>query len=139
MTTFQNSSSYKDIDVIKKIYSGINRNDIDSVLDLLDSNIVRVEFEGFPTAGIYRGRTDVRRHLANGRSTWAEGSCEPIECFANGNKVIVVVRVKVRLKKDSKWVDAHIADGFTLIDGRVTEFHSFATKQKAFDWAGLSA
>jgi hypothetical protein len=50
----------------------------------MDVNIVRVEFEGFPTAGTYRGHTDMRRHLITGRSTWAEGACEPFDFLLPG-------------------------------------------------------
>ncbi len=132
------NSARKYIEIIKKIYSGLNRNDIDSVMELLDSNVVRNEFEGSPNSGTYRGLTDLRQHIQSGRSTWAEGACEPIEFFPEGNKVVVIVHVKVRLKNESKWIDSQVADGFTLKDGRVLEFHSFTTKQKAFVWAGLS-
>lgn len=133
MTSFKNSSSDADIEIIKQVYSGINRNDPDSVLKLFDTNIIRTEFE----EGIYRGHAEMRQHLINGRSTWAEGACEPIEFFPAENKIVVIVHVKVRLRNQSNWIDSQTADGFSLNEGRVTEFHSFTSKQKAFAWAGI--
>lgn len=126
------------IEVIKQVYSGINRNDIDFVLSLFDVNVIRTEPEEFPTAGTYRGLAEMKQHLTSGgRSEWAEGACEPIEFFPAENKIVVIVHVKVRLKNHSEWIDARIADGFSFKDGRITEFHSFGNKQKAFTWAGV--
>ncbi|MCC8425349.1 nuclear transport factor 2 family protein [Mucilaginibacter sp. UR6-11] len=139
MTSFKHSGSEGDIEIIRQVYSGINRNDIDFVLNLMDVGITRIEPEGFPAAGTYTGHTDLRQHLINGRSTWAEGTCEPVDFFANGNKIVVTVHIKVRLKNKSEWADARIADGFMIKDSRVLEFHSFANNQKAFEWAGIAA
>lgn len=139
MTSFKDSGSEEDIEIIRQVYSGINRNDIDFVLNLMDVDITRIEPEGFPTAGTYRGHTDMRQHLITGRSTWAEGACEPVDFFTAGNKIVVTVHIKVRLKNNSEWIDARIADGFIIKDGRVAEFHSFLNNQKAFEWGGIAA
>ena len=139
MTSLKHSGSEGDIEIIRQVYSGINRNDIDFVLTLMDADITRIEPEGFPTAGTYRGQADMRQHLITGRSTWAEGACEPVDFFTAGNKIVVTVHIKVRLKNNSEWIDARIADGFIIKDGRVAEFHSFTNNQKAFEWAGIAA
>src|SRR6218665_3164398 len=134
MTSFKHSGSEGDIEIIRQLYSGINRNDPDFTLNLMDEDITRIEFEGFPNSGTYRGHTERRQHLIKGRSTWAEGACEPVDFFAAGNKVVVDVHVKVRLKDNPEWIDAQVADGFIIKDGRIAEFHSFVNKQKAFEW-----
>ncbi|MXV16466.1 nuclear transport factor 2 family protein [Hufsiella ginkgonis] len=139
MTSFKHPGSEADIEIIKQVYSGINRNDIDTVINLMDADITRIEPEGFPTAGTYRGHTDMRQHLITGRSTWAEGGCEPVDFIAAGNKIVVTVHIKVRLKNNPEWINARIADGFIIKDGSVAEFHSFASNQKAFEWAGIAA
>jgi ketosteroid isomerase-like protein len=118
MTSFKQSAFERDIEIIRNIYYGINQNDIDAVVDLMDVDITRIEPEDFPKAGTYRGHHDVRQHLTTGRSTWAEGRCDPIDFFTAGNKIVVTVHIKVRLKDHSEWIDAWIADGF-------------------FEWAGI--
>ena len=138
MTKFEKTNSDKNIEIVKQVYLGINQNDQDSVLNLFDSNVYRVEFEGHPAAGTYSGHAELRTHLISGRSTWAEGACEPLEFFCNLNKIVVVVHIKVRLKNEVNWIDAISTDGFALKDGLVTEFHSFTDKQKAFSWAKIS-
>ena len=81
MTSFNHSGPEGDIEIIRQVYAGINRNDIDAVLDLMDADITRIEPEGFPTAGTYQGHSAMRQHLITGRSTWAEGACEPVDFF----------------------------------------------------------
>lgn len=137
MTSVKHSGPAGDIELIRQVYAGINRNDIDLVLDLMDADITRIEPEGFPTAGTYRGHTAMRQHLNTGRSTWAEGACEPVDFYTAGNKIVVTVHIKVRLKNHSEWIDTRIADGFIIKDGLVAAFHSFVNNQKAFEWAGI--
>jgi uncharacterized protein len=64
-------------DVLTQFYAAINRNDMQAMAAHLDPLVVRVEPAGFPSAGTHRGIAAVREHVASGRGTWAEGSCEP--------------------------------------------------------------
>ena len=95
MTALENSSSDKNIEIIKKVYSGMNQNDIDAVMSLLDTNVIRIEPE-FLSAATYRGHVELRNHISSGRNTWAEGACEPVEFFSKANKVVVIVHIKVQ-------------------------------------------
>lgn len=139
MTTIQKENSTKNIEIVKQVYSGINQNKLDTVLNLFDDNVMRIEFEGLPNGGTYKGKAQIEKLFFNSRNTWDKGACEPIDFLCNLNKVVVTVHVKVQLKNDPKWIDAIVTDGFAIKDGLITEFHSFISKQKAFDWAGLSA
>ena len=138
MTINTQSCTEGDIEIIRQVYAGINRNDIDFVLSLMDADITRVEFEGFPSAGTYQGLTEMRQHLITGRSTWAEGACEPVDFFTKENKIVVPVHIKVRLKNNTEWIDDRIADGFIIKNGLVAEFHSFPDNQRAFAWGGIA-
>ncbi|MDT3400977.1 nuclear transport factor 2 family protein [Mucilaginibacter terrae] len=138
MASFVHPES-EDIEIIRQFYSGINRNDIEFVLTLMDVDVSRIEPEEFSAAGIYQGHSDLRKHLTAGRSTWAEGTCEPVDFFSNGNKIVATVHIKVRLNNQSEWIDARIADGFMIKDGLVMEFNSFANIQNAFAWANIAA
>ncbi|WP_413585628.1 nuclear transport factor 2 family protein [Bdellovibrio sp. HCB274] len=121
---------------IKQFYAGLNRGDIPAVLKLLDPEIVRVETESFPTPGTYRGLDEMKAHIEKGRSTWAEGGCEPERFTVVDDKVVVFVHVRVRLKDKTDWIDGRIADVFTLKDGKITEMRSFIDREEAMQWAG---
>lgn len=127
-----------EVEALKQFYAAINRNDLQAACKDVDAAIVRVEPAGFPTSGTYRGIDAVREHVAKGRATWAEGSCDPEEFFVVGDKVVVYLHVRVRLKDASDWIDARFADGFVFRDGRITEFITFGRRDAALAWAGIA-
>lgn len=102
-----------------------------------DPQIVRVEPEGFPTAGTYRGIVDVQEHVRTGRATWAEGSCEPEKFLVKGDKVVVYLHVRVRLHGATDWIEGRFADGFVFRDGRIIEYRTFGERAQALEWAGI--
>ncbi|HQY23293.1 MAG TPA: nuclear transport factor 2 family protein [Thermoflexales bacterium] len=124
---------------MRQFFAAINRNDMQAITKDFDPQIVRVDPEGFPTAGTYRGIAAVQEDVAKGRGTWAEGSCEPEKVLVNGDKVVVYLHVRVRLKDSTDWIDGRIADGFAFRDGKITEYLSFGQRPDALKWAGVDS
>lgn len=125
--------------VLTQFFEAINRFDVAAVTVLLHPEVVRVEPEGFPTAGTYRGIDDVKAHIVKGRGSWAEGSCDPEAFHENGDKVVVFLHAWVRLQDATDWTGGRFADGFVLREGKVVEYHSFAERVDALRWAGIEA
>ena len=128
-----------EIEVLKQFFAAINRNDMQAIIKDFDPQIVRIEPEGFPTAGTYRGIADVQEHITKGRGTWAEGTCEPEKFLTKGDKVVVYLHVRVRLKDSTDWVDGRFADGFVFRDGKIAQYRSFEEHLDALKWAGIEA
>ena len=126
-----------EVDALKQFFAAINRNDMQAVTRHFDPQVVRSEFEGFPTAGTYRGIAEVQENVRSGRGTWAEGSCEPEKFLVNGEKVVVYLHAWVRLNGAADWTGGRFADGFVFRDGRITEYHSFGERAQALEWAGI--
>jgi ketosteroid isomerase-like protein len=124
-------------EVLQRFFAAINRNEMQAIVKDFDPEIVRVEPESFPTAGTYRGITEVQEHVRKGRGTWAEGSCDPEGFFENGDKVVVYLHARVRLKDSTEWIDGRFADGFGFRDGKIIEYLSFAERADALKWAGI--
>jgi ketosteroid isomerase-like protein len=118
-------------------FTAVNRNDLQAASQNFDPGIVRVEPEGFPTAGTYRGTAKVEEHLRMGRGSWAAGSCNPEGFFENADRVVVYLHAWVRLKDSTEWVGGRFADGFELRAGKIVEYRSFAERADAMSWAGL--
>lgn len=131
------SQSEKDIECVREFYSTLNRNDLPAALACFDPQILRVEWEGLPTEGTFRGLKEMKAHMEKGRGSWAEGSCEPQKFIVAGDKIVVFVFVRVRLKDKTDWLEGRVADAFTLRNGKIIEFRSFTENQKALDWAGV--
>jgi ketosteroid isomerase-like protein len=126
-----------EVEALKQFFAAINRNDMQAMTRDFDPRIVRIEPEGFPTAGTYRGIAEVQEHVRTGRGTWAEGSCDPERFFVNGEKVVVYLHARVRLKDATEWIGGRFADGFVFRDGRITEYRSFGERAQALRWAGI--
>jgi uncharacterized protein len=124
-------------EALKQFFAAINRNDLQAITKDFDSEIVRIEPEGFPTAGTYRGIAEVQEHIAKGRGTWAEGTCEPEKFLVHGDKVVVYLHARVRLKDSTEWVDGRFADGFVFRNGKIIQYLTFGKRAEALKWAGI--
>jgi ketosteroid isomerase-like protein len=126
-----------EIEALNQFFAAINRNDMQAIIKDFDPQIVRIEPEGFPTVGTYRGIAEVQKHITKGRGTWAEGTCEPEEFFTNGDKVVVFLHARVRLKDSTDWVGGRFADGFLFRAGKIIQYLSFGERRDALKWAGI--
>lgn len=136
MTITQDSKLVAETEALKEVYAAINRNDIPAVLSFFDPQIERIEpAVGFPSADVYKGHAEVATHFSRARQTWAEGTCEPEKFIVAGDKIIVFVYVKVRLKNKLEWIEGRIADVFAFRGGKVIQMRTFVERQQALDWA----
>lgn len=125
------------IELLTRLFAAINRNDMEDLAACLADDVVRVEPVGFETAGTYIGVAAVVQNVRKGRSTWAEGSCDPEDFFVNGERAVVFLHAWVRVHGAAEWTGGRFADGFVLRDGRVAEFRTFWQRADALRWAGI--
>jgi ketosteroid isomerase-like protein len=125
------------IEALERFFAAVNRNDMQAITKDFDPEIVRIEPDGFPTAGTYRGIAEVEQHVRKGRGTWAEGSCDPEQFLENGDKVVVYLHAWVRLHGSTEWTGGRFADGFLFRNGRIIEYRSFADRAAALQWARI--
>lgn len=123
--------------VVKEVYSAINRNDIPAFLKFFDPQIELIDPPGLPSADTYRGYEAFKAHVTQARDTWAEGSCEPEQFVIAGNKIILLVFVRVRLKSNLEWIEGRLADVFTFRNGKIIQMISFSEKHHALEMVGV--
>jgi uncharacterized protein len=126
-----------EVDALTRFFDAVNRNDMQAIVRDFDPQIVRIEPEGFPTAGTYRGSAAVQENVRTGRGTWAEGRCEPEKFLINGEKIVVYLHTWVRLKGATDWTGGRFADGFVFRNGKITEYRTFREREQALKWAGI--
>lgn len=131
-----NDSLKAETEALREAYAALNRGDIDGFMAVLDPQIERIEFEDTPFAGTYHGFEAVKAHVTQGRSTWAEGSCEPERFVVAGDKIVVLTHVHVRLKDRTDWLEGRTGDVFTFRNGKAIQFRTFAAPEDALAWAG---
>lgn len=126
-------------EALREAYAALNRNDIPAMVEAFDPQIERIEPADFPQGGTYHGLEAVKAHISKGRGTWAEGSCEPERFIVAGDRIIVLIHVRVRLKHETEWREGRIADVYTFRNGKAIQFRTFADRPQALQWAGVQA
>lgn len=124
---------------LKETYAALNRNDIEAAVHVFDAQIAWVEPSDWPGGGTIHGREAVKVHLSLARSTWAEGNCEPERYITVGDKIIVVISVRVRLKNETEWREGRHAAVYTFRNDRAIEMRIIDDTQQALEWAGVAA
>jgi ketosteroid isomerase-like protein len=126
-------------EALREAYAALNRNDIPAFVKDFDPQIERIETALFPGGGTYHGLEAVKAHVSHHRGNWAEGSCEPQRLIVAGDKIIVFVDVRVRLKHETEWREGRTVDVYTFRNGKAIQFRSFADQRQALEWAGVQA
>jgi uncharacterized protein len=121
------------IEELKKTYDALNRNDIPGFMKIFDPEIERIEPAEIPSDGVFKGLKAVTEHVSKARATWAEGSCKPERFIVDGNRIIVSVHVRVRLKHEKEWREGRVADVFTFADDKVIQFRSVFDEQQILE------
>ncbi len=122
---------------LKQFFQAVNRNDMEAMIKDFHPDIVRIEPEGFPTPGTYRGIGEVQEHVRKGRGTWAEGTCEPEKFLVSGDRAVVYLHARVRLQGATDWVEGRFADGFLFRNGKILQYLSFEERAEALHWAEM--
>lgn len=123
------------IKVLKDFYASINDDNFSASRGILCDDIVRVEPEGYPLAGTFKGIDKLMELMKRARGTWAEGGCTPVDFIEEGKWIIAVVKIHVRLKNETNWIDGEIGDVFTFRDDKIAEFRTIDNKEEALAWA----
>jgi uncharacterized protein len=125
------------IRLLRDAYGAFNRGDIAGAVQELDPHIEWTEPASFPGGGTYHGREGVSQYLTQSRSGWAEGRSEPEKFLVSGNRVVVFVHARIRMKESSDWHEVRLADVYTFRDGRPIGMRAFADRRDALDWVGI--
>jgi hypothetical protein len=126
-------------EALREAYAALNRNDIPAMFEAFDAQIEWTEPAEYPGGGTYRGHAAVAAHLSQSRGAWAEGSCEPERFVVAGDKIVVLVHVRVRLEDNNDWTEARLADVYTFRNGKAIQLRAFADRRQALEWAGVQA
>ena len=122
---------------LRKAYAAFNRNDSAATVEALHPQVEWTEPPEFPGGGTYHGHEGVKTYLSQSRARWAEGRSEPERFIVAGDRIIVFVHVRARLKDSRQWHEARLADVFTFRNGKVIQMRAFADRQQALKWAGV--
>jgi uncharacterized protein len=127
------------IAALRGAYAAFNRGDMDAAVAVLDPQIEWSEPAEFPGGGAYHGRGEVKRYLTQSQAGWAQGSSQPEQFIPAGNRIVVFVHARFRLKDSNDWQDVKLADVYTVHEGKIVAMRAFADREEALRWAGAGA
>jgi len=136
-TKMSSSEATQAIARLRGAYAAFNRGDMDAAVAALDPQIEWSEPAEFPGGGAYHGRDQVKQYLTQSRANWAEGSSEPVQFIPSGNRVVVFVHARFRLKDSNDWQVVDLADVYTVHENKIVAMRAFANRQEALRWAGV--
>jgi ketosteroid isomerase-like protein len=124
---------------LRTAYAAFNCGDIDSAILPFDPQIEWTEPPEFSDGSTYHGVQAVKGYLTQSRSGWAEGASEPEQFIPAGNRIVVFVRARFRLKGTDQWQDISLADVYTFRNGKAISMRAFASREAALRWAAAEA
>ena len=110
---------------VVEAYNSFKNGDIDSVLKILTADVEWITPgppDLMPVAGKRRGRAGVAQFFSTLNEQEDVLLFQPEEYIAQGDKVIVLIKYRGRVKATGKTVEADLVHIFTLHNGKVKSF-----------------
>ncbi|HEY1925483.1 MAG TPA: nuclear transport factor 2 family protein, partial [Candidatus Acidoferrum sp.] len=93
---------------LRDAYAAFNRGDMDAAVVAMAPDIDWSEPAEFPGGGAYHGREAVKGYLTASRANWAEGASEPEKFIVAGDRIVVFVHARVRVKGSAQWNEVRL-------------------------------
>lgn len=129
------------IERLRRAYDLFSQGDIQGAVDAVDPDpdILWTEPESFPAGGTYRGRQGVVEYLALSREPCEKAVSLPEEIVEVGDKIVVFVHFHAWPKGGGQPREGHIADVYTVRDGKVVQMQAYGDPDEARTAVGLSS
>lgn len=129
--------SQADVDTLRAGYEAFSRGDWDAVLSAAHPDFELKTADRVTNPGTYRGLNEVRRFFEDLFDPFEEVVAEPQEFFERGDRIVVLVLVRLRPRGSSAVIENRIGHLWTMRDGKAVRFEIFPEREKALEAAGL--
>jgi ketosteroid isomerase-like protein len=114
---------------IREAYAKFNRGDFDAVLELLDENVEWVPPPTSPEPDPLYGREAAREYMVP--NLFDEQTAEPLEILEQGDRVLVVARIRARGSGSGAEIDQTIFHLWQLDGERAVRFEVHMDREHA--------
>jgi ketosteroid isomerase-like protein len=128
------------IDDLRRAYDAFSRGDIQGAVDALDPHpdILWSEPESFYAGGTYRGPQGVAKYLTLSYEASEKVQSLPEAILEVGDKMVVFVHFQAWPKGGGQMREGHIADVYTVHDGKIVQMQAYSNPEEARKAVGLS-
>jgi uncharacterized protein len=116
-------------ELLRGAYQAFSRGEFEAVVDLLHPDVEWVPPPSSLDPRPLRGREAVREYLSP--NFFEDQSAEPLEIVEDGNRVLVVARVRARGRGSGIEIDQTVYHLFTIVDGLAVRFSSYVDRGEA--------
>ena len=128
--------SEANVNLAKSMYAAFQRGDIATIVKTVTPDIVwdvNGRKSDFPTLGTWKGPAGVQDFFASVAQHLDFSEFSPQEFYPSGDKVFVLGRYAMTVKKTGKPMACGWCHVFTVRDGKVTGFQEFTDTAQAAD------
>jgi hypothetical protein len=130
--------SEENVEIVRRGYEAFNRGDWDAGFANAAADFEWETDPRLPNAGIYRGRAEIQRFFEDQAAPFESSVTEPVRFIVNGDRVVVLLKIRRRPRGSSAVVEADIAHLWTFRGDRAIRGQAFAKPEEALAAAGLS-
>ena len=114
-------SEAANVQLIKELYDRLGKGDLETALGLMTDDVTFVVPgpPGIGAAGTWRGHNGVRECFARLREAQENQSTDVREFVAQGNTVVVLLRVIAKARSTGKRFESDLVHFFTVRDARI--------------------
>jgi ketosteroid isomerase-like protein len=127
-------------DDLRRAYDAFSRGDIQDAVDALNPHphILWSEPESFYAGGTYRGPQGVAEYLTLSYEASEKVQSLPEEILEVGDKIVVFVHFQAWPKGGGQMREGHLADVYTVHDGKIVQMQAYSDPEEARKAVGLS-
>lgn len=129
-------SEQENVGIVKDAYDSFKKGDIQHLLDALTDDVAWVTPgppDIMPAAGNRRGRNEVAQFFSDLSDSEDVELFEPQEYIAQGDKVVVLIKYRGRVKATGRTAETDLVHIFTINEGRIAQFQEYFDTAKALD------
>jgi ketosteroid isomerase-like protein len=118
----------ENVRIIQRAYESFQRHDLLAVLNALTDDVEWVTpgpVDILPLAGHRRGRDEVMQFFSLFNGGEEVEQFEPQEYVAQGDKVVVFLKYRSRIKATGGIAEVDLVQVFTLRDGKIAAFYEY--------------
>jgi len=129
--------SQENVEILRRMYEVASRGDWDSVFREYAHRDCEARFEAGPQAGTHRGREAILAAISDVTAGFDAWSVEPEEFFETEDRIVVIVRHRLRPKGTDGEFEYRNGQIWTFRDGMIQSLLQYPSPEEALESAGL--
>jgi ketosteroid isomerase-like protein len=129
--------SQSDIENVRARYAAVNAGDRSALFRDVQPGFSLETPDRVPGAGTYLGAGEAARFMEDFWDPFEEVIVEPQDFLASGDRIVVIMLVRLRHKGSSAFVEIRVATVWTMRDGKPLRMEMYPEPEAALEATGL--